>query len=143
MNPWIMGTIVSFQFRNEQFFARSRKSRETFEKRDIFLSGKEGKNFNRRNTLCISRITIRSLTPHYEKMTVLQRSQGVARMRTLGTSHKQARRLVSLRLIDADSAVQPSQPVLWRSRLVAKKATMAKSAIAEKGHFWMETRLET
>ncbi len=40
---------------------------------------------------------------------------------------------------DADSAVQPSQPVLWRSRLVAKKATMAKSAIAEKGHLWMET----
>ncbi len=48
---------------------------ETFEKRDIFLSGKEGKNFNRRNTLCISRIKIRSLTPHHEKMTVLQRSR--------------------------------------------------------------------
>ncbi len=43
--------------------------------------------------------------------------------------HKQPRRLVSLRLIDADSAV------------VAKKATMAKSAIAEKGHLWMETNL--
>ncbi len=26
--------------------------------RDIFLSGKEGKNFNRRNTLCILRIKI-------------------------------------------------------------------------------------
>ncbi len=31
---------------------------ETFEKRDIFLSGKESKNFNRRNTLCILRIKI-------------------------------------------------------------------------------------
>ena len=51
------------------------KGIETFEKRDIFLSGKEGKNFNRRNTLCISRIKIRSLTPHHEKMTVLQRSR--------------------------------------------------------------------
>ncbi len=40
---------------------------------------------------------------------------------------------------DADSAVQPSQPVLWRSRLVAKEATKAQSAIAEKGHLWMET----
>jgi len=49
-------------------------SAETFEKGDIFLSGKEGKNFNRRNTLCISRIKIRSLTPHHEKMTVLQGS---------------------------------------------------------------------
>ena len=64
MNPWIMGTSVSFLFRNEQFFARSRKSRDCAEA--------------------------------YR-----------------GTSHKQARRLVSLRLIDAE--------------------------IAEKGHFWMET----
>ena len=39
------------------------------------MSGKEGNNFNQRNTLCISRIKIRSLTPHHEKMTVLQRSQ--------------------------------------------------------------------
>jgi hypothetical protein len=31
--------------------------------------------------------------------------------------------------------IDPDSPV------VAKKATMAKSAIAEKGHFWMETRL--
>ncbi len=111
-----MGTSVSFQFRNEQFSARSRKTRGCAEA--------------------------------YR-----------------GTSHKQPRSLVSLWLIDADSAVQPfsrrsrgyygevgSQPVLWsptrqsrygdgaRSRLVAKQATMAKSAIAEKGHLWMETR---
>jgi proline dehydrogenase len=31
MNLWIMGTSVSFQFRNEQFFARSRKSRDCAE----------------------------------------------------------------------------------------------------------------
>jgi hypothetical protein len=31
MNPWIMGTSVSFQFRNEQFFASSRKSRDCAE----------------------------------------------------------------------------------------------------------------
>ena len=31
--------------------------------------------------------------------------------------------------------IDPDSPV------VAKKATMAKPAIAEKGHFWMETRL--
>ncbi len=73
-----MGTSVSFQFRNEQFSARSRKTRGCAEA--------------------------------YR-----------------GTSHKQPRSLVSLWLIDADSAV------------VAMRATMAKSAIAEKGHLWMET----
>ena len=78
MNFHMTGTNVSFQFRNEYFFARLSKSRDC--------------------------------TEAY-----------------VGTSHKQPRRLVSLRLIDADSAV------------VAKKATMAKSAIAKKGHFWMET----
>ncbi len=31
MNLWIIGTSVSFQFRNEQFFARSRKSRDCAE----------------------------------------------------------------------------------------------------------------
>ena len=31
MNLRIMGTSVSFQFRNEQFFARSRKSRDCAE----------------------------------------------------------------------------------------------------------------
>ncbi len=31
MNPSIMGTSVSFQFRNEEFFARSRKSRDCAE----------------------------------------------------------------------------------------------------------------
>ncbi len=64
-----LGTKVAFQY--------CRFHKETFEKRDIFLSGKEGKNFNQRNTLCISRIKIRSLTPHHEKMTVLQRSHKV------------------------------------------------------------------
>ncbi len=73
-----MGTSVSFQFRNEQFSARSRKTRG-----------------------------------------------GAAAYRV--PAHNHPRSLVSLRLIDADSAV------------VAKKATMAKSAIAEKGHLWMET----
>jgi hypothetical protein len=60
-----VGTGVDFQFRNEQFFARSRKSRDCAEA--------------------------------YR-----------------GTSHKRSRRLVSLRLIDAE--------------------------IAKKGHLWMETR---
>jgi len=50
---------------------------ETFEKCDIFLSGKEGKNFNRRNTLGILRIKICCLTPHHEKMAVLQRSRNI------------------------------------------------------------------
>jgi uncharacterized protein YutE (UPF0331/DUF86 family) len=50
---------------------------ESFEKCDIFLSGKEGKNFNRRNTLGISRIKNRSLTPHHGKMAVFQRSRCV------------------------------------------------------------------
>jgi 23S rRNA pseudouridine1911/1915/1917 synthase len=48
---------------------------ETVEKRDIFLSGKKGKNFNRRNTSGISRIKICRLTPHHEKMAVSQGSQ--------------------------------------------------------------------
>ena len=67
-----MGTNVSFQFRNEQFFARSRRSRDCAEAYIWYVA------------------------------------QAITQ-------------------IDADSAV------------VAKKATMAKSAIAEKGRFWMET----
>ena len=47
---------------------------ETFAKRDIFSSGKEGENLNRRNTLSISRIKICSLTPHHGKTAVLQRA---------------------------------------------------------------------
>jgi len=33
-----------------------------------------------------------------------------------------------------------SRQAARKGEVVAKKATMAKSAIAEKGHFWMETR---
>jgi glycyl-radical enzyme activating protein len=48
---------------------------ETFAQRDIFLSGKEGENFNHRNTLGISRSKIGSLTPHHGKMAVVQGSR--------------------------------------------------------------------
>ena len=68
----MVGTNVSFQFRNEQFFAMSRKSRDCAEAYIWYVAQ-------------------------------------------------------AIQQIDTDSAV------------VAKKATMAKSAIAKNGHFWMET----
>jgi hypothetical protein len=59
---------------------------DTFAKRDIFSSGKEGENFNRRNTLSISRIKICSLTPHHGKTAVLQRSHSFEQVVNRGMS---------------------------------------------------------
>jgi len=97
MNLTTLGTGVSFQFRNEQFFARSRTIPQ-----DSGIGQPSG-----------------CLQGALDAPSQFKGLRGGVR-RYIAQAIPQ---------IDADSAV------------VAKKATMAKSAIAKKGHFWMETSL--
>ena len=55
---------------------------ESFAERDIFLSGKEGKNFNRRNTLSISRIALKVSADASLRVTACQNLKPDAASRT-------------------------------------------------------------